>query len=63
MNEGKAAKSIPEVPRLIYESFLEELSKAGTDPEVVKRLKNTIITEDSLSVAALRASMFPDETL
>ena len=63
MIDRSSKKAIPEVPRLIYEAFIEELTQAGTEAELVKRLKSLILEEGLLSVTALRTSMFPDETL
>jgi len=54
-------KAIPEVPRTIFEKFLVELSKDSMLSDVVTRLRPVLLERDSLSEAAVKAALLPQE--
>lgn len=48
------------VPKQAFEHFLIELEKKGVSPDVVARLKKTIIDQGDVSDGAIKAALFPD---
>ena len=57
----KARRAIPEVPRAVFEHFLNELGKDTAMGDVVARLKPVLLEDDSLSEAAIKAALLPDD--
>jgi len=58
----RAQKAILEVPRAVFEQFLGELSKDAALSEVVARLKPALLEGETLSEAAIKAALLPDES-
>lgn len=54
-------KAIPEVPRAIFEKFLAELSTDSALSDVVARLRPALLETDTLSEAAVKAALLPQE--
>ena len=55
-------RAIPEVPRAIFEQFLNELKKDARLRDVAARLKPVLLENDTLSEAAIKAALLPDDT-
>jgi hypothetical protein len=52
---------LAEIPRQIFEQFVQKLTKTGTNAEVVARLKQTILDRGALSDKAVRSALFPSD--
>jgi hypothetical protein len=57
----RVRKAIPEVPKAVFKRFLDELSKDEAMTEVVARLEPVLLDEESISEAAIRAALLPDD--
>lgn len=57
----RAQKAIPEVPRAVFEKFLNELGKDAALGDVVARLRPALLAEETLSEAAIKAALLPDD--
>jgi hypothetical protein len=55
-------RAIPEVPKAIFEQFLNELKKDATLRDVAARLKPVLLDNETLSEAAIKAALLPDDT-
>jgi hypothetical protein len=55
-------RAIPEVPKAIFEQFLNELNKDATLRDVATRLKPVLLENETLSEAAIKAALLPDDT-
>jgi hypothetical protein len=58
-----AAGAAPDVPAQVFERFLRDLSEAGLPPDMISRLRRTLIEERSFSDRALRAALLSEEPL
>jgi hypothetical protein len=54
-------KVVPEVPRAVFDKFLRELEKDATLPDVVARLRPVLLESDSVTEAAIKSALLPDE--
>ena len=61
MGDTSSANPAPGVPKQVFEKFLATLSAAGQPPEVVARLRKTLVEDGSFGDRALRAALFTDE--
>jgi len=52
---------LAEIPRQIFEQFIQKLSDTGVNAEAVARLKKTILQNAALSDKSIRAALFPNE--
>jgi hypothetical protein len=59
----RAQKAIPEVPRAVFEKFLGELGKDAALSDVVARLKPALLEQETLSEAAIKAALLPDDSV
>ena len=59
-NKKPVANEIQDVPQKIFEKFLEELTNTGISSDVVDRLKNTILSENTPPEQALKTALFSD---
>lgn len=52
---------LAEIPRQIFEQFIQKLSETGTNTEAVARLKKTILDTGALTEKSIRDALFPSE--
>jgi hypothetical protein len=58
----RAQRAIPEVPRAIFEQFLNELKMDATLRDVAARLKPALLENETLSDSAIKAALLPDDS-
>ncbi len=56
-------KTATEIPKQVFEEFLHALAvaEAKTPPEVIERLRTTLLEEKSFTERALREAIFGEE--
>ena len=54
-------RPIPEVPRAVFEKFLEELRKDAALKDIAGRLRPVLLESDRLSEAAIKAALLSDD--
>ena len=52
---------VPEVPRAIFEEFLDELVKTDTPKAVIERLREALLSGEGYSETTIRAAIGPDD--
>jgi len=52
---------VPEVPRAIFEKFLDELAKRDTPKAVIERLREALLSGEGYSETTIRAAIGPDD--
>ena len=52
---------MPEVPRAIFEKFLDELAKRDTPKTVIERLREALLSGEGYSETTIRAAIGPDD--
>jgi hypothetical protein len=57
----RAQRAIPEVPKAIFERFLNELKKDATLRDVAARLKPVLLENETLSESAIKSALLPDD--
>jgi hypothetical protein len=57
----RAQQTIPEVPKAVFEQFLTELAKDSSLSEVASRLKAALLENETLTEAAIRSAILPDD--
>ena len=58
----RAQRTIPEVPKAIFEQFLNELKMDATLRDVAARLKPVLLENETLSESAIKAALLPDDS-
>jgi hypothetical protein len=58
----RAQRAIPEVPKAIFERFLNELNKDAALRDVAARLKPVLLESETLSEPAIKAALLPDDS-
>jgi hypothetical protein len=58
----RAQRATPEVPKAIFEQFLDELKKDVTLRDAAARLKPVLLENETLSESALKAALLPDDS-
>jgi hypothetical protein len=58
----RAQRAIPEVPKAIFEQFLNELDKDAALRDVAARLKPVLLESETLSESAIKAALLPDDS-
>lgn len=59
MNNKLSTKNeIQDVPKKIFEKFIEELKNTGVSLDVVERLEDAILSEDIPSEQSLKKALF-----
>lgn len=54
-------KPIADVPQQIFEKFLQQLQEEGISAAVIERLRSIATGNSSLSEAALKKALLPDD--
>jgi hypothetical protein len=54
-------KTIPEVPKTVFEKFLGELGKDAAAADVVARLRAVLLEDGDLTDAAIKAALLPND--
>jgi hypothetical protein len=58
----RAQRAIPEVPKAIFEQFLNELHKDAALRDLAARLKPVLLESETLSESAIKAALLPDDS-
>lgn len=58
----RVRQAVPEVPKAIFGKFLNELNKDVALRDVAERLKRVLLESETLSEAALRSALLPDDS-
>jgi hypothetical protein len=61
MAETKQSPAVAEVPKQVFEQFLEELSKTNVPAETVDRLRTAILGAASLTDNMIKAALLPEK--
>jgi hypothetical protein len=61
MPPQQPARIIPDVPRKVFEEFLERLRVEDHSQELIERLRAAILESPSLSETALKTALFPED--
>lgn len=59
-NGKNAELAVAEVPDRVFTTFVEALTKAEVDAELVARLRKTLLVDHSFGDRALREAIFPE---
>jgi len=60
--KDQGSKGMHEVPRQIFDSFLEELEKLGvSEQEVAKRLRDVLLGSGTITHDGILQALFPKE--
>jgi hypothetical protein len=54
------AHAVVDVPSRVFQEFVQALEAEGVSKDVVARLRQTLLVENSLSDKALREALFPE---
>ncbi|MGA8610692.1 MAG: hypothetical protein WB760_03040 [Xanthobacteraceae bacterium] len=57
----RVRRAIPEIPRAVFEQFLNELGKDAAMSDVVARLLPVLLEEEGLTETAIKAALLPDD--
>jgi hypothetical protein len=57
MSSAETGSEVAGIPRQIIEKFLAELTSEKVSPEIVARLKKTLVEQGDISEAALKAAL------
>jgi hypothetical protein len=60
MDTEQSSHPVTGVPKQAFEQFLKALEEKGASPDVVSRLRKTLIDHGDVSDAAIRAALFPN---
>lgn len=63
MTTSFALKGTPDVPTQVFEKFLEALKEAGASPELVARLRKTLLEDKKFTERALKEAVLAEEPL
>jgi hypothetical protein len=55
-------RAIPEVPKALFEQFLNALNKDAALRDVAARLKPVLLENQTLSESAIKAAVLPDDS-
>lgn len=54
------SNAAPEVPRQVFEKFLDELQQADLPEKTVERLRKVLLEQPDFTEAAIAAALAPD---
>lgn len=60
MDAEQSQYPVTGVPKQAFEQFLETLKNKGVSPEIVERLRKTLVEHGDVSEVAVKAALFPD---
>jgi len=63
MMTNSRQKASSDVPKQVFEKFLEALSSAGASTELVDRLRKTLLDDKKFSERAIKEAVLPEESL
>ncbi len=63
MTTSSTMQGSPDVPSHVFEKFLENLAGAGVSDELVARLHNTLLQEQTFTERALKSAVLGEESL
>ena len=63
MTTSPTKDGVVDVPAKVFENFLEALREANASPELIARLRKTLLEDKSFADHALKAAVFGEEPL
>lgn len=53
-------QALPEVPRQVFQKFVDELRAGGIPEDVLERLRKVLLDDRNLTEGAIRGALLPD---
>jgi hypothetical protein len=63
MTTAPTKEETPDVPAHVFEKFLQAIEEAGVSPELVARLRKTLLEQGTFTERALQAAVLGEESL
>lgn len=54
---------MPDVPKQVFEKFLQSLSEAEASVEMIERLRKTLLEDEKFTERALKEAVLPEEPI